>query len=1576
MAPKAKGGAPAGSLPVPEDEVSWPADVETVPDPPFFYAIAHMYSHIFQLEDQAPEGDAIAPLREFDPCTLLAAALKEESPEDPLARQVVPTDREELQGLAEGGSLARGLRNKAEKESAARKRRKTNQLRSKVIASHEAAVAEAAVQKERREAAAAAAAERAAKMAEHEAAVAAANEAGTPPPDPPVFDEPLAAGEAAPAEAPEGDAEAEAPEEAETEKPKPPPNMDFVLAVFGYPETAAELQELQDEGIFGVSDVWISAYLSGESTREEAPVEDAEADPAAEPVPPRRIREVCSPPEILAVLKGKIDAAEMGSPLAYGTICTIPRCHELAPPAEFPEGADTSGAALAAEVRSSVLEVISQKSERRKAFDEWMGSVVERKLVPVLKKTDSRLYVDLVNSIDPARHDIPLLLHCMCEQVNHSLAGDRHDGHGPCNAPLPPGAEGGDDEELNLLDIYLHDVHTQAINGILKKNEFAADEEAAAPVDVAEFQVPNWNFPGCQLDAEGDSLILPFLDRAGCRHVGDEISGHVPVDEAVHRIWSHAHAPGVRRSGFPKEANESASRRCAQRNRIYSMMPSTPIVVFEKLLVLDEFERLLNSAQPERSWQLQDRVFHERVPRELVQQVLLDAFRSECFVDTAYVSRHDCLLIALYHRSLPGRTFWHGWAGDHLASSEADVLRTVPTFNDWCTLIAPNNQNNDVEASTIKRPNLLNVDGRESGYCKVMEKVLTPSDGSVIIRTCLQRGLAGTFEGPPEGRELPSCNDATILQDASTGEDTESDFVAPCRYELQSTKVVKADFTFGMVTDDAWAQRRPHFHNLRQKQEQAEAEAAEAARVEAARLAEEQEGEGADLTQVMTENAIDTTTVRVDQEGDEITTVRLENLNFGIFWLVFQDSSRCSCRIHHERPFWPEGAFTYDTSEGRPGMVFTYSPVVGLTVQVFSDGAVRQTWPPELRGPQLAGNLSVQSSSGSSWSSGALPGGPEDCELARTVTPFGSVVRELLSGRREVYHPDGTCAARNPTLEELQEHCERWRDLSKSDGALVAFEMMNAPQGMKELGGPLAYLEAITAATRQLHGPQTDAESGEPVPPSELAKAAGIPGHWRISRLDGTVYGRACVPPAPPPPVKEETEENAEGGDPPAASPPPDAVEGEAGEEGDAAAEPEEVEPPVPWDVMYANRLGGNLIDDGKTVEYQIQSISVAEHIDPHTAQLVTTHAEGLLTFEDDGGGRRVCIHADGTRQIWEERQNGYRVSVERQRVARIQIDTTVSESEPCVNMIVDCADGTQLQVVPRCTNLKGELAPSDPSSIDPLDASRNASVLLRRKDGTIVNSRGTGEINIASSFDVAVRGESEILSAVETPGLYTAFCTRDMMCFSDAEGDFFEVRGDQTVDGKVADSSGDKCKSPRCKKSGTPAQHPQAASLPLPEDVPEPRLFVVYGDGEAEELLITRNAAESLRLAKLDPECVVVEGEHLGPPMDACLCHTIFRSATSDAVSVPPLPIEVPPSVAGFHPGTDAFAPAPGRSYTEFRQFIEYPVIDAEHLAEFREVLKQHHEKEERYQVQQAAYGQGLRKNIVAVSPEVGGGA
>ncbi|CAE8677323.1 unnamed protein product, partial [Polarella glacialis] len=136
----------------------------------------------------------------------------------------------------------------------------------------------------------------------------------------------------------------------------------------------------------------------------------------------------------------------------------------------------------------------------------------------------------------------------------------------------------------------------------------------------------------------------------------------------------------------------------------------------------------------------------------------------------------------------------------------------------------------------------------------------------------------------------------------------------------------------------------------------------------------------------------------------------------------------------------------------------------------------------------------------------------------------------------------------------------------------------------------------------------------------------------------------------------------------------------------------------------------------------------------------------------------------------------------------------------------------------------------------------------------------------------------------------------------------------------------------------------------------PPPRLFVVFGDGEAEELLFSRDAQEALRLAQKDPDSIVYEGERLSWPMDGCLCHTMHRIAPMDPVHVRLRPLELPPCIAGF------VVPAEEeRTFTEFRQFTEYPAISEEHRRGFHQALATFAAQEADQKARHEAFGQGM---------------
>eukprot|EP00933_Yihiella_yeosuensis_P046918 TRINITY_DN4253_c0_g3_i1.p1 TRINITY_DN4253_c0_g3~~TRINITY_DN4253_c0_g3_i1.p1 ORF type:complete len:797 (+),score=205.33 TRINITY_DN4253_c0_g3_i1:341-2392(+) len=658
----------------------------------------------------------------------------------------------------------------------------------------------------------------------------------------------------------------------------------------------------------------------------------------------------------------------------------------------------------------------------------------------------------------------------------------------------------------------------------------------------------------------------------------------------------------------------------------------------------------------------------------------------------------------------------------------------------------------------------------------------------------------------------------------------------------------------------------------------------------------------------------------------------------------------------------------------RPGVQVNYSPVSGIVVQVYSDASVRQIWPVQRIFPSPL----VSTADDTLGNPQPLPGDAEDLEVARMVTAFGVLTLERLSGRREVYHPDGIRAVRNPTLEEITTRRDKLREARKARRCDVGTSAL------------LRRMERIYAAWKgQL-------DELDPEEPSEQEKAMGLPGHWKVTLRDGKRLGRILKPPEPEKEVAEgdaAAEAKAESvGDqesqPKGSKETIASGEGE-GEEEDEDAEEQESEEEEEGPPELIDIFEGWLVDDGDQIEYEIDAVPTTFLRDPHTGQHTISNEEGLLIVSEPDGRSVALILPDGTRVIKTMKKEGYTVVVDREGSARVNCCINDKAYNPSAMLQVECDDGTSLDIVPRRLNDKAELTPSDPSiflaglrgekvddapvldgpsrvegSIDPITGNSdprntsfctNASVLLRRPEGYLLNSKGAGEVEIISNFDVATMGEEAALkSAQDRGGVYVANCGADSIMMRDDDGNAFEVRGDQTLDFKLAVSMGDDFMSPRCSVPKKPFKHPDSSFLPLPNDAPPPRLFVVYGDGEAEELLLTRDAHEALRLAQNSD--ALVETDRLRWPMQGCETHTIHRIAALDPVDTRMRPLNLPPAIAGMACGASF-----QRTYTEFRQFVEYPSIDEKVRQEFHQALVKYAEAEEQQKLRHNAYGQGF---------------
>lgn len=1207
------------------------------------------------------------------------------------------------------------------------------------------------------------------------------------------------------------------------------PQADFVLLVRGYPANAAEIGELAAENLSldGVVDLWAQIYFAGEH---------AEGGP--EDMVPGNVET----PHSVMEFYNEIQSAPLGSELSECTILTVFDSNDLAYP---PLGGDPE-VTQGERVYRSMLQKLDTEVVTKDRYRKWLKDV-DRVKAPAQKSEEdvceTRLYSRLMSSVDPSHHDVPLFLHCLTEQVQLDIEGS-------CQKLE-------DEVALSSLKAYLCAAHDDVLafgdGGAPRPKEPAGSRPATGA--------------GIPPPAEAPTL-LPVLDAAACTHhlggggtaasladVGG-VPGRAALD-AVCGVLEKLSAPGVGRSNLPSSTVYSAGQRDALQSRFHPFAPELSPAELEQLFVVHKFEELMVKAQPERKWDLSDRVCRERIPPKLLAQTLSVACQSEALMDMAYVPRYDALLVALHWRTLQGNAAWHSWRGDLLGAQDAERWRhglcTTPTYNDWATVLRG-------RSGEVPQPRRLleATDARKLGYAGCIEKFATPDDGSTILASLFEHGVASSFSMPSNVQPVAEVSETL------TAYERESDAQScvgpvepsrPARYDVpplrssRAARVMKGGCAFGITTDESWTSWQK------------------------ALLSPE-------------------------------SVLPFEDTELGEFWVSLPGRARCTARMHHERTI---SAFDVELPERLPplGVVFSYTMAIGQVVQVFSDGAVRLSWPLELRhesaknGDATASGVSRSAEAAGDGNRHFVPGCSEDVERSRTVMPLGTIVRKLLSGRVEILHPDGTTTTRNPTTAELE------AQLQSLTRARV---------------GP----HRLEFLRRLLHAQKLKTVSLSEAP-SEKEKATGLPGHWVVVRSDGRVFGRMLPTPKP---VEEvaPTEEDV----------------GEAAEPADDAA------------AAAADLFGGYLIEDGALVEYEISLVSQALQEDLQSKHKTLTNERGLASFQDPEGTQNLCVHADGTQVMCTRRQGGRDTVVSKEPFALITCE--IDDASACVRVSVECADGARIDVVPQAIQ-GGQLEALGPNDPDFAARSMHANVVLRCQADVAVVSTGTGEVRVLFG------AEMESLDSVQDDSVscYVARCDENRLYVTDASSSEYVLHGDQTLSlpTLAAQTEDGELKSPRCLASATLATAKAAEGLGLPAKAPPPRLFLIFGDGSAEELLTNEVVDGALEAARSEAMATVVDDQPIFPeggPFEAnrlCKCYTVFRERFADTCVMPPPPniampegLELASSIYSMATSSQHFLPgaqATPSALTEFRQFLRYPSVDEDTLKKFRGSLKQY---------------------------------
>eukprot|EP00392_Amoebophrya_sp_AT5.2_P002252 g2257.t1 len=938
------------------------------------------------------------------------------------------------------------------------------------------------------------------------------------------------------------------------------------------------------------------------------------------------------------------------------------------------------------------------------------------------KFKDTTVYERDMNGVEPCKHDVALFLHCLTDQVEKNLVGAGGSGSGSTTAATS-------EEEEIALEKYLE----QAYCATVTEDDPDVDKikQAATMLDGADNAL-----------AEPDLRVrlVSGLDRAMVKHLGQKNAANVTKVYSALKYLSQFHNPQtVTIDG--KLDYLGLAERSAHRNRIYPFFNEDDwtIVEIERLLLLFEFEQLLKSAQPERSYELhKTRLFHEKIPKALFTQTLHKCLSENNFaLDSKYYPRHDAVLLALHNRAVAGRSTWFRWADCKHLTSKSAAARALTDARQKCKEASaalanfrnppppPDANPGKKKKGLVEEPvekkrspeeeaifkakeakllavkdfwraqlttlqtlaeNVANLDENTFGQLEETEKMVLPADGSLITFSDYRRGIKDRNTAPGAAEEIFSGENGA--------------------FSFKQHRVSKDGVYFAISTNDHFERRKP---------QAVEILAAADSSADAKRRAADAEAAAADGREVEEDREYPPTEYGLMRDAFSAQSYG----NLSIAFAGHQSRVFVSCETERanllgkvalenlHRELFPEGeeAEKPDAVEvmqgsewtGPPGELnpqnlefeyknrpttMSYTLEDSQKIEINADGSCFVHW------PVVTGNSKASSSSSSSnrcaGSDGSHyeAGQVEDTELSRRIQPDGTMLRFLKSGRIELYYADGTVAYRNPTAEELAK----------------------VPVNGSEW---LAHLQLS-------YGSRDSCD--------EDAIQAGLPGHW-VGRVDVSL-----LPPA-----------------------------GEPGDGADGEAPPPDEELPEGTGRVERNlrtvleEKGCVLTDDGTKVEYSLKPISTVTQQDPHTGYYVTTSQTGLMMIESEDRTQRRLITKDATVITWQHTDTDkiFEVVVEKPDVMPKVIVTQDNYSlQKNTKMDIFLSDGSKFEVCPKELKSDGS-ASLVPCPMDRI-ATHNTVVFRHNHSKSVLRSNGLGQVDIFTSSDIAQQGEQALLSAVD----------------------------------------------------------------------------------------------------------------------------------------------------------------------------------------------------------------------------------
>jgi len=893
---------------------------------------------------------------------------------------------------------------------------------------------------------------------------------------------------------------------------------------------------------------------------------------------------------------------------------------------------------------------------------------------------------------------------------------------------------------------------------------------------------------GACVEAESRAPVICCTDKISQKHYGRRLFGGISQVEVCKQVVEHTRCTGYpSRLNFPKPLTEQEMS--AERHRIYPFMIDLTPIEIERAMLLQALENMLTRIGSPGN--VAARLYHEKIANKDLVQLLNSALESEPNMDIEYYPRHDLIMIVLHRPVL----------------SEANAAGHL-----WC---APNSCEvsfNDIHGEKAgyieqnKNTELLDLPCEEYAYPQVIEKVGV-AKCSVWMQIKMCRGLDNktqTFSRVfAKGLRLRLYKDERWDNLAQLFSTQFPDEIPILEHPVPEQEVDENGEPIGDPPE------APEMSE-EEKQERIDG-AAERTAAERARLLE----------------VVPRAKICVEEDSVNYIfslcdgTVRRKCL----YGIQFDD-----CKIDE---LVPTVSFCLPNGQCVEALPNEQRLSIHWPTEILQKSLLQQT-----PGVQCAGKSPPHFQPGSSL----------DIEMERLILLDGTVVRRLLSGRREVFYSDGTSSFRNPTSEEIQASLDSLH--------------RDVPEDY------FGFLRNLVLTTLEY-------ELGD-----DRVMQDGYPGHWIVTKLSGVKTGRMFSPPVEipeeEPPAQEEGEE---------APPPPEGEE----EEG----EKEEKTPPEPTIEEILEAYNPLRVGDGNYIEYTLKSCPINSQVDAWTAETSYVTATGLLVLDDCTGDKRICIHPDGT-----------------------HVTYSIKEKK----VIVEHKNG----ICVECKNVGGDKMKLRATFQNDVIVNLYSSPTQVRKDCSPVLCDIAGpRLRARMCDDGIVVLEGGIAS--DPTQTFIVNLMKQTMRLEDEDGvNSFILHSDQRLEIENNTKGGQDVLQTIVQEDAEPMIIKPETDTAMATMQVSPRIFLVHGNGEAEEL-VTLGLVEEVVKDAFDAGGTVLQDQPLGPPMQGCTAHTIFLPSSSQPSKLETIaPVTLPRSIRVKDTSNEK---EDSRfNYVSFRQFIEYP--------------------------------------------------